>query len=247
MPAFLYNKIKKHSMEFPTFIKFDKLKPENANFDFQIHTNWTDGSNSSAEIISEAEKKGLNAIAFTEHIRVGSTYFGGFYDEINDLRKNAQVKVYIGIEAKVIDENGNIDVSPANYSKAEIVLGSVHRVNIKGEFVPIKNMERKEAFEWEYIFAKALIQGGNIDVLAHPGGMSFKYFQEIPEFFIDKIIKAISETNTAYELNSKYNNSNTLEMMIYYCKKYNPYVSIGSDVHQVSDIGTCYAAIKKFL
>src|SRR3972149_7414665 len=232
----------------PSFYRFSALNKDLINIDYHIHTRWTDGNNTADEVIKAAESLNIREIAFTEHIRKDSTYFPEFYKEIADIRQRTNVKVHIGVETKVMDNMGNIDLSESNYLLAEIVSGSVHRVhNMMGDCCDLKELDKEKAFRLEFEYTQALVKKNKIDVLSHPGGMSYKHFGEIPEFFIKETIKLISESEIAFEINSKYMNDTILDTVLYYCKKYDPYISIGSDVHHVSELGNCKEVLGKYL
>lgn len=188
----------------PKFYRFSDLSHEQSNIDYHIHTDWTDGKNSVLEIIEAAEKVGLSDIAFTEHIRKDSTYFEYFYSEVNKYRKDTYVNLYVGVESKVVDKHGNLDVSNKDYNSAEIVLGSVHRIQKNNTLIHIRDIEKGEAFIEEFEYSLSLLKSGKIDILAHPAGMSIKFFKDFPEKYIEEIIANISETPIAFELNSKY-------------------------------------------
>lgn len=94
--------------------------------DYHIHTKMTDGVCTPKEIIEEAIKLGMRNIAFTEHVREALTYnWFRFRDDILDLRLDG-IKIWIGIEAKVLNPEGKLDVSKDVLESADIVLGTVH-------------------------------------------------------------------------------------------------------------------------
>jgi histidinol phosphatase-like PHP family hydrolase len=94
--------------------------------DYHIHTNVTDGKMTPAEVIEQARKFGLSAIAFTEHISRKPTYeWFKFRDDIRSLDSYG-IKILVGVEAKVLDEDGTLNVGDDILKAADIVLGSVH-------------------------------------------------------------------------------------------------------------------------
>ena len=70
----------------PEFVRFRDLTPELVNRDFQVHTVATDGRGTVRELINLAEEIGLGEMAFTEHVRKTSTYFGEFAAEVRAAR-----------------------------------------------------------------------------------------------------------------------------------------------------------------
>lgn len=94
--------------------------------DYHIHTKVADGECAPEEIIETAKKLGIKNIAFTEHVRKILTYdWFKFRDEILNIEPKG-IKVIIGIEAKVLNFKGDLDVNRDIIESADIVLGSVH-------------------------------------------------------------------------------------------------------------------------
>ena len=78
-------------------------------FDYHMHTNWTDGNNTSYEMYERASKLGLKSILFSEHARKSSEdWFYKFANEIRLLPKSP-CQALVGVEAKVVDFDGNIE------------------------------------------------------------------------------------------------------------------------------------------
>jgi histidinol phosphatase-like PHP family hydrolase len=94
--------------------------------DLHIHTKRTDGEATPADIIKLANKFHMATVAFTEHISKNPTYdWFLFKDEIKRL-DSGSVKVLVGVEAKVLNEEGDLNVSDEILEEADIVLGSLH-------------------------------------------------------------------------------------------------------------------------
>jgi histidinol phosphatase-like PHP family hydrolase len=94
--------------------------------DLHIHTKRTDGEADPADILQLAESLNVETVAFTEHISKTPTYdWYLFRDEIKRLT-SGNVKVLVGVEAKVLDESGELNVSREILEAADIVLGSCH-------------------------------------------------------------------------------------------------------------------------
>ena len=96
----------------PDFVCFRDLTPEYVNRDFQVHTSFTDGEASVREVVKRAEEIGLKEIAFTEHVRRASSFYPGFAAEVTAVRCSSPVRIYLGIEVKVEDQNGTLTSIP---------------------------------------------------------------------------------------------------------------------------------------
>ena len=103
-------------------------KDEKMNNDYHIHTNVTDGESSPEEIVNIARQLKIATIAFTEHISRNPTYdWIEFRRRIKDLNSEG-IGVLIGVETKVLDSAGTLNVSDEILDKADVVLGSVHGI-----------------------------------------------------------------------------------------------------------------------
>lgn len=239
--------VKKPSKGILHFVRFNDIDRAYLNRDYQIHTRWTDGQHTPVEIIGAAQKMGMGSIAFTEHIRRESDYFPRFFAQLDDLRSKSPLEVLIGVETKVIDINGNLDISVSDYDLAEIVLGSVHRIPYEGTWVHPRDLGKQKTMTEEFRHSLAMIENGAIDVLAHPLGMSLRIFQDFSPEDLEAIIKRIARTDIAFEINAKYTNFLFLNRVIELCRKHNPYVSIGSDVHQLYELGNSKRMLENIL
>ena len=94
--------------------------------DYHIHTNITDGKMNMNKIIKKAKKLGIKKIAITEHISKKPTYnWFKFKDKIKKIKVKG-IKILVGVEAKVLNGKGELNVSKLILKKADIILGAVH-------------------------------------------------------------------------------------------------------------------------
>ena len=86
----------------PPFCRFSELDSTFLNVEYQVHTSQTDGEATPKEILTVARERGLESIAFTEHVRRDTDWFGGFAGAIRDLRPDfPEMRIYVGCETKV--------------------------------------------------------------------------------------------------------------------------------------------------
>ena len=81
--------------------------------DAHLHTNWTDGADTIEEMIISANSVNLEWILFSEHNRKNSEYsYSSFFSDIKKFSsKYPNIKLFCGAECKILDLDGNIDVS----------------------------------------------------------------------------------------------------------------------------------------
>lgn len=178
------------------------------------------------ELVTAAKNKSLELIAITDHgIAVPNApsvfYFGNMssFPEIID-----GVRVLKGIEANIIDFEGNIDMPENLLEKLDIVIASFHDICIQPGTV---SQNTKAAI-------KAL-ENPNIDILGHPDNPMF-------QIDIEEIASAAKELGKIIEMNNKSffvrkGAEQYTEKIALAAKKYGTMLSCGSDAHSSFEVG----------
>jgi methylenetetrahydrofolate dehydrogenase (NADP+)/methenyltetrahydrofolate cyclohydrolase len=237
----------------PTFKRFNDLKEDDLVFDYHMHTTQTDGKCSAEKMIEKAAQIGLNSIAFTEHVTAESKWVMEYFIRMKDLKKDNPVKIIAGIEAKAVDHDGNIDATEEMIANADIVIGVVHRYpDGKGGFVSVedlKEMNNDLAAEIEFKTSLALLENSEnnrIDVLGHPMGMLLRFKGDMPVGYMKQLMIKAKEKKVAIEINFKYmKDADTRQTFLTMLREINPYVSFGSDAHNIDEIGRGLDTLKK--
>lgn len=196
--------------------------------DLHIHTISSGHAYSTVmENARAAADKGLEMIAITDH---GPAMPGGPHEYHFGNQKVVPnelfgVRVLKGVEANIIDRDGNLDLRPERLAALDIVLAGLHTVctpngskeeNTKMLINAIKN-------PW-------------VDVIVHPGN---------PEFSLDAeaIVKAAVQYDVAMELNnsslkvSRIGSLPYCEKILSLCKEYGAKIMVGTDSHFALSIG----------
>lgn len=179
------------------------------------------------EIVKESRKKRLKMIAITDH---GPQMPGGPHIfHIANQRVYPEfiegVEILRGVEANIIDYEGNIDISERVLKKMDIVIASLHDVCIEPGSVEENTRALLKAMENNYV-----------DIIAHPGNPSFK-------INIDKVIEKAKETDTLIEINnsslngSRKGSYDNCIKIAKECKENKVKVVLGSDAHIAYDVG----------
>jgi len=232
------------SIEF--FTKFNDLSNQSLSTDFHLHSTWTDGKNTVQEIVNTASKKGIKSIAITDHIRKKSTYFKDYEKEIKSLNEINDINIYTGFEAKISDFSGNIDVSDKVVKSVDVAIASVHRFPLGNNLYKASEFKKEIAQEIELELSLAALNNGGFNVLGHAGGMSEVQFREFPVEFYEEIILQCFKNKIAFDLSARYH-IRQLNVLYPLLRKYNPFVSIGSDAHSIRSIGKWNIQLKKDL
>ncbi len=228
------------------FPKFNSLTSNDILVDFHLHSTWTDGKNGVSQIIETATKHDLNAISITDHIRKESTYFSDYKKEIDELNANNDISVYVGFEAKIANFNGSIDVQEQTVLDADIAIASVHRFPLGNKLYNGSEFKKNIAQEIELELSLAALKSGGFNVLGHPGGMSLAFFKEFPVEFFEEIIKGCVAYDIAFDFNGRYH-SKIIDELYPLLQKYNPYISIGTDSHNIKSMGKWNNVLGKYI
>ena len=183
------------------------------------------------ELAQHAKNKGVSVLGITEH---GPSMKGAPHDEyfwISDkLNELFGVKILLGVEANILNINGEIDLNDNLLKQQKVVSASIHN------FTPYCSNSLEDN-------TKSIINAMKnpfVKIITHPYS---------PDFPVDikKICKHSKETNTLLEINnqlfSRISVSNTNSILDNYktlineCKKNNFPVIFGSDAHIAHDIG----------
>lgn len=179
------------------------------------------------EILEEAHAKKLSIVAITDH---GPAMPGGphlyHFGNIGAIPiKWKDVEVLRGVEANIIDYEGNIDI-PRDYLKyLDIILAGFHVLCYPGGTVEENT--------------QALInsmKNNMVDIIVHPGN---------PEYQIDpeRLVRASKEYGVALEINNSSLTTarkGSYEHCEYIAKlvaKHGTLISIGSDSHWAETVG----------
>jgi putative hydrolase len=226
-------------MRKPQFAHYRELNAANANVEFQLHTDWTDGEPPIAEVLSTARERRLAGVAFTEHVRKDTSWFPAFAREVREAAADyADLAVYIGCESKAMDTHGTLDVTDGILAECDVVLGVVHRFpDGNGGYLDFKSLSPARMAELECELSLGMINNAPIDVLGHPGGMYQRRHGAYPQHLFRTMMQATAARGIAIEINSSY--LADVPAFLDLCDEVNPLVSIGSDAHKLHEIGHC--------
>jgi len=177
----------------PKLIGYDDLKG-----DLQIHTSWTDGNNTIAEMAQAASKAGLEYIAITDHSRTLEIAHGLNERKLKEQQKeikkvnhtvkqNGGIRILTGVEVNIL-KDGSLDLENNILKEFDIVGAAVH-----SNFFLSK--------EEQTIRLVSTMYNPNVDILFHPTCRVIQKRQPL-EIDFDKILDVSEETNTILEVDS---------------------------------------------
>ncbi len=202
-----------------------------------IHSSYTDGSMSIKNIIDAS--KDFETIAITDHVWRSSTYLDDYFAEIKELRQGCETKILAGVESKIININGEIDVADEVIEESEIILGSLHSVpDDDGDYnyLDFEKTRPERILKNSFESLINLIEQNTVNVIAHPTYLLKKKGLRFSDSQINEIAKRCYKNKIAIEINTKYDVPDHAFLKI--CMDHRVSFSIGSDAHHLHELAS---------
>jgi len=162
--------------------------------DLQMHTRWSDGSDSAEAMARAAKERGYEYIAITDHSQ-SLKFVGGV--TVEELREHAKlvkqvadkvgIAILMGTECEV-HPDGSLDYPDEVLKELDIVLAAVHTRFRMSEAEMTKRM------------IKAM-ENPHVDVVAHPTGRLLGQ-RESYSVNVERLVEAARRTGTVLEINA---------------------------------------------
>ena len=119
-----------------------------------------------AELAAHAAKKGLEAIAITDHAPElpDAPHMWHFHNLKNIPREICGVKILYGVEANILDLSGNIDMEEDVLAKLDVVNASIHGPAYRDNGAK----DHTSAYE-------AVVTNPYVDIICHSGSPQYAY------------------------------------------------------------------------
>lgn len=209
--------------------------------DMHLHTTYTEGRMSVAEVLERAKASGLREIGFTDHARRTSTYVPAYLEEIGrEALTCPEVRVFRGLEAKITTLAGEIDLDEATAASLDFVVGSLHRLPVKPDeevFVSWSQVTPARAADLEVEATLAMMRRGRAQVVGHLGRVYLEHYNvPFPHSAIRAIVEGAKRHRVAIELNGRFPDEH-FARVLRHCLDVNCLVAVGSDAHKAEDVG----------
>lgn len=188
------------------------------------------------ENMKAAGEKGLTTLAMTDHSpgMPGSTHLFHFANLKAIPNELHGVKLLRGVEANIVNYEGEIDMPNETLSSLDIVIASLHP--------PCIEFANEETVT---IGVEKVMENPYVSIIGHPGDSRYPMNWE-------RIVKAAKKTGTLLEINNaslkpgsfRPGVRENLVIMLKYCKQYEVPVVLGSDAHFYTAIGAFKEAIE---
>lgn len=219
-------------------MKLEVYKKYFLNGDWHTHSTFSDGNNTPEEMVKTAADLDLKLIAITDHVNRKTDWLDDFCNEIRRLKKkyDGKIKVLSGIEAKVVDLQGNIDARPEFFHNVDIVLASFHRIPTSQGFMPRDRIskEKYEVLEYWHKAMLNVLKNPNVDIIAHPTNLLRMHDIAIPYIVKKEIAESSNKNDKIFEINIKYDvpDKEFIELL----EENNVPMVRGSDAHHIQEL-----------
>jgi putative hydrolase len=80
--------------------------------DYHVHSTFSDGSSTLAENVAAAQERGLRTLCLVDHVRRDTAWVPEFAAAVDQYRGLGGMTVLAGVEAKILDTSGRLDLPP---------------------------------------------------------------------------------------------------------------------------------------
>ncbi len=199
--------------------------------DLQMHSTWSDGVNSVAEVAEAALARGLEYILITDHSH-SLGIAGGLtaedlrrqraeIDAVNE-RLGGKLRVLAGVEME-IRADGTLDYPDEVLAELDLVLASLHTGLRAGRAKTTARM-------------LAAIRNPHVDIIAHPTGRLLGE-REGADLDMEAIFRAAAESGTALEINADTHRLDLRDIHARRAVELGVKLTLGSDAHVAEGVG----------
>ncbi len=197
--------------------------------DLHVHSNWSDGSNTIAEMAQAARASGYSYIAVTDHSPSLKVAHGLSAVDLRKKRReidslNEKMKpfrILFGTEAD-IDADGNIDYPDSVLKEFDIVIAAIHT----GMKQPAEQITRRIIRACE---------NPHVHIIAHPTGR-LRGVRDAYDLDLDAVFNKAKQTNTAFEINSYPDRMDLNDVNCRRAKEAGVKICINTDSHSIDQL-----------
>jgi len=195
--------------------------------DLQMHTRWSDGSGTIAEMADAAKERSYSYIAITDHSK-GLKIAGGI-DEPTLKKQGLEIAKINALTSKLsgrlivlrsvemnLNPRGEGDMSPASLSSLDLVLGSFHS--------SLRIMEDRTE---RYL---AALRNPHIQILGHPRGRIYNYRLGLKADW-PRVFAEAARLDKALEVDCYPDRQDLNVDLLKVAREYGTRISLGTDAH----------------
>jgi putative hydrolase len=96
--------------------------------DLHVHSVWSDGESTLEENVASANGIGMHTLGLVDHVWKSTEWVPGFVEAVRALDGTGGLEVLCGVEAKLLDTSGDVDVPDDVLPLLDYVLVADHQV-----------------------------------------------------------------------------------------------------------------------
>ena len=212
--------------------------------DFHTHSEYSrfgHGKDSIQDMVKMAESKGLKSLAITDHgpkhilFPISKTNLKKARKIVDELNKTSKIKVYLGVEANLIGQDGKIDLTDEQIQMLDVLLVGYHLASFANfvGFVNKKNDSEEQVKKNTQAYIN-MLNRYNVNIITH--------IQEHIKVDLKPIAELCAKKGTLIEINNKHLRLNAEDAKILIdsgCK-----MIVNSDAHSTERIANVDNSIK---
>ncbi len=214
--------------------------------DMHVHSQFSDGAGTVEENIQMAQERGLQRICCVDHVRRKTPWVQDFAQAIKQARTHTPLEVLCGVEAKILNEHGELDV-PDDLTGVDFIYaadhrfpmgdrcwspGSIQRMRSEGKFTAKDLIEMLVSAT-----CNAMLRYDRV-VVAHLFSILPKigiHESQVPQSALEQLAKTAAKTNSSIEIDERWAcpSPRSVQPFLYYGVP----VLMSTDSHKPETIG----------
>jgi len=224
--------------------------------DYHMHTTFSDGRGEMAEYISEATKKKIDEIGFSDHIyfkkedwSMSHTDLPNYVSNISKLKQNAQISLRMGLEVEFVSHGMAGLMEVVNRFDFDYLMGSVHYIgdwqfDNEKQIEEWKRRDVTQVYEQYYDLVQTMAKTQLFDFVGHLDLV--KKFNHRPNRDLKDLlletVKTIGKSGMCIEVNTgglrkPCREVYPSEKLLKICFDNGLPITFGSDAHLPDDVG----------
>ncbi len=214
--------------------------------DHHVHSTFSDGKGTIVDNIAQAERRGLKTLVCVDHVRRDTDWLPGFVAAAKACADGTDVRILVGVEAKILDADGHLDV-PTRLDGVDKIYAADHQMPLPGGCRPARPVR-------EMLADGRLSPNGVMELLVratcramcrHPGLVVAHLFsvlpklglneRDVPSTLVCELAAAAVATGSSFEVDERWRcpSSRTVRLLLACGAE----VVASTDSHRAEDVG----------